>query len=189
MELNRIRFEADGKLLRVLVDREDVVARMKRVWEDVGTDSRGIVFRDLVVDKDALARSGKQADGSRGNAQSLPIFNCECGIVGCVGIDAVEVTHDGYAIHWRIRPSALEASAIEFSFDPAQYLREVSRIPREKGPTRTERIVAKRAKKKAPAARPARKAAKKSPAKKATCRKAPSKPSKKASKKAPRRRS
>lgn len=145
--MNSLRLVPDGKRLAILVDTEDVLARMKRLWDDVATDARGIVFQDVVIDPLELVRSASVLREAPGQRISAGIFTCECGTVGCTGVDAVEVLHDGYEVHWTIPTVSLEAAPLTFTFDPAQYFREIARAERAlpKAPTRAERDAAKRA--------------------------------------------
>ena len=165
--ISRLRLEPDGKKLRVVVDAEDMIARMKKHWPDAGTDNRGIEYSDVVVDRAELLRSASALRVTEGQTMSATIFNCTCGTEGCNGLGPVEITYDGYELHWRLRPYSMEGALLEFTFDPKQYLREVDRVARElkAQPTKTDRTVAKRAK--AKARKPARAAKKARVAKRA----------------------
>lgn len=187
--MNSLRIVPEGKRLAILVDAENVVARMKRVWEDVSRDSRGIVYRDVVVDPGELVRTASALREAPGQRIAAGVFTCkDCGVVGCTGVDAVEVTNDGYEVHWSIPAVALEAAPLTFTFDPAQYFREIARAEKAlpKAPSRAARNAAKRARtktvraervkkaglrtKRAKAGRPAKKRAAKTTAKKAAPR-------------------
>lgn len=159
--ISRLRLEPDGKKLRVIVDAEDVIARMKKMWPGSESETRGIEYSDVVIDRGELLRSASALRVTEGQTMSATIFNCTCGTEGCNGLGPVEITYDGYELHWRLRPYSMDGTPLEFTFDPKQYLREVDRVAREIKPipTKTDRTVAKRAKAKArKPARAARKA-------------------------------
>ncbi|HVO31940.1 MAG TPA: hypothetical protein VMV18_14435, partial [bacterium] len=148
---------------------EDVLARMKKLWEDSGRDSRGVSYHDLVVDRAELAKAAHAAEEKGVTSRAL-VFVCGCGVEGCAGIDAVEITNDGYEVFWRIAPTALDAAPIEFTFDPAQYAKALKPALAPRALTRTERIVQKRAK--AKSRKPVRAAKKAAKAKRAKAGKA-----------------
>ncbi len=140
--ISRLRIEPDGKKTRITIDGEDLVTRMRKVWPDIGGDPHGIAYRDVVIDARELVRTANALRETSGQTLTAGIFNCsDCGTVGCTGINAVSITHDGYELHWSVPPVSLEVSALEFTFDPRQYLREIDRLAKSapKAPTRTAR--------------------------------------------------
>lgn len=174
--ISRLRIEPDGRKTRITIDGEDLVARMRKVWPDIGGNPHGIAYRDVVIDAAELVRTANALRETSGQTLTAGIFNCsDCGTVGCTGINAVSITHDGYELHWSVPPVSLEVSALEFTFDPRQYLREIDRLAKSapKAPTRTARIAAKKSK---AATKPKRRApAAKKPAKKTSPKRAKTK--------------
>ncbi len=178
--ISRLRIEPDGKKTRITIDGEDLVTRMRKVWPDIGGNPHGIAYRDVVVDAAELVRTANALRETSGQTLTAGIFNCsDCGTVGCTGINAVSITHDGYELHWSVPPVSLEVSALEFTFDPRQYLREIDRLAKSapEAPTRTARIAAKKSKAAAKSKRPARaaKSSAKKPAKKTSSKRAKTK--------------
>src|SRR5262245_33349318 len=123
MKRNVLRIQNKAGPITILVDGQNVMAEMRRLWPNASReDPLGVLFQDIVVKQEALLATMPTDDAADTWMGEVPIFACKgCGDPRDVGVNPVRVELAGPEVRWKLTCAFHEAGKpLEYVFDAEQ---------------------------------------------------------------------